>query len=86
MWPNETTHAVMIAAHGNNNSSVEKDCKRALELLTRCARNPKLRCSAVVFNSALGACAKQSDHESFNFVLKMMREEGTADVIIYNTR
>ena len=87
VWPNETTHAVMIAAHGNNNSSVEKDCKRALELLTRCARNPKLRCSAVVFNSALGACAKQSDHESFNFVLKMMREEGIVPTLItYNTR
>ena len=87
VWPNETTHAVMIAAHGNNNSTGDKDCKRALDLLTRCARNPKLRCSAVVFNSALGACAKQSDHESFNLVLKMMREEGIVPTLItYNTR
>jgi pentatricopeptide repeat protein len=72
VFANETTHAVMIAAHGNNTSTGDKDCKRTLDLLTRCARNPKLRCSAVVFNFALGACAKQSDHESFNLVLKMM--------------
>ena len=87
VFANETTHAVMIAAHGNNTSTGDKDCKRALDLLTRCARNPKLRCSAVVFNSALGACAKQSDHESFNLVLKMMREEGIVPTLItYNTR
>ena len=40
-----------------------------------------------LFSILLGACAKQSDHESFNLVLKMMREEGIVPTLItYNTR
>ena len=83
--PNETTHAVMIAAHGN--TVEDSECKRAIELLTRCVRDQQVLSSAVVFNSALGACAKRGNREAFNLVLRMMREEGIVPTLItYNTR
>ena len=51
--PNETTFSVLITAHGNAG-----DSRRALQLLSELAEYPWVNRSAVVFNSALGACVK----------------------------
>ena len=58
---NETTFSVLITAHGNAG-----DCHRACKLLDEACDAPWVYKSAVVFNSALGACVKNGESASRN--------------------
>ena len=78
---NETTFSVLITAHGNAG-----DAKRACALLDEACDAPWVYKSAVVFNSALGACVKAGDERLAKRVLERMREEGIYPTLVtHNT-
>ena len=79
--PNETTFSVLITAHGNAG-----DCRRACQLLDEACDSPWVYKSAVVFNSALGACVKAGESDLAQRVLRLMRREGIQPTLVtYNT-
>ena len=78
---NETTFSVLITAHGNTG-----DCHRACKLLDEACDAPWVYKSAVVFNSALGACVKNGESRLAQRVLRLMRAEGIQPTLVtYNT-
>ena len=78
---NETTFSVLITAHGNAG-----DCRRACALLDEACDAPWVYKSAVVFNSALGACVKAGESDLAQRVLRLMRAEGIQPTLVtYNT-
>ena len=78
---NETTFSVLITAHGNAG-----DCHRACVLLDEACDTPWVYKSAVVFNSALGACVKAGEQALGKRVLRLMRSEGIHPTLVtYNT-
>lgn len=78
---NETTFSVLITAHGNAG-----DCHRACALLDEACDTPWVYKSAVVFNSALGACVKAGERALGKRVLQLMRSEGIHPTLVtYNT-
>ena len=78
---NETTFSVLITAHGNAG-----DCHRACALLDEACDTPWVYKSAVVFNSALGACVKAGEQALGKRVLRLMRSEGIHPTLVtYNT-
>jgi pentatricopeptide repeat protein len=78
---NETTFSVLITAHGNAG-----DCVRACALLDEACDTPWVYKSAVVFNSALGACVKAGESKLAKRVLRLMRAEGIHPTLVtYNT-
>ena len=78
---NETTFSVLITAHGNAG-----DCHRACALLDEACDTPWVYKSAVVFNSALGACVKAGESALAKRVLRLMRAEGIHPTLVtYNT-
>ena len=79
--PNETTFSVLITAYGNAG-----DCQRACQLLDEACESPWVYKSAVVFNSALGACVKAGKIDLAQRVLRLMRGEGIQPTLVtYNT-
>lgn len=81
IMPNETTYSGLITSHGNIGN-----IDRALELLHHVLIAPRLRASAVIFNSALGACVKAGSLEGTQRVLRVMKSEGVLSTLVtYNT-
>ena len=81
VMPNETTYSVLITAHGNSGN-----IDRALELLHQVIIAPRLHATAVIFNSALGACVKAGNLEGTQRVLRVMETEGVRSTLVtYNT-
>ena len=81
VMPNETTYTALITAHGNSGN-----IDRALELLHQVVIAPRLHATAVIFNSALGACVKTGDLAGTQRVLRVMESEGVrATLVTYNT-
>lgn len=79
--PNETTLSLLITAHGNAG-----DCYRAVEHLEEACKARWLKKSAVIFNSALGACVKSGESKLARDVLSMMHAEGVIPTLVtYNT-
>ena len=79
--PNETTFSLLITAHGNAG-----DCYRAVEHLEEACKARWLKKSAVIFNSALGACVKSGESKLARDVLSMMHAEGVIPTLVtYNT-
>ena len=79
--PNETTFSLLITAHGNAG-----DCYRAFEHLEEACKARWLKKSAVIFNSALGACVKSGESKLARDVLSMMHAEGVIPTLVtYNT-
>ena len=78
--PNETTFSVLITAYGNSG-----ECERAYQLLKEACGTPWLYKSAVIFNSALGACIKSGNSDLAERVLCSMRvEEVVPTLVTYN--
>jgi pentatricopeptide repeat protein len=79
--PNETTISVLITANGNAGN-----CYRAFEHLEEACDCRWLKKSAIIFNSALGACVKSGEIKLAHTVLSMMRAEAVIPTLVtYNT-
>ena len=79
--PNETTFSVLITAHGNAG-----DYRRACSLLDEACELTWLHKTAIIFNSALGACVKAGNNNSARRVLRLMHSMGvSATLVTFNT-